>query len=58
MAIGLVVLLPDMALAHGNQVIRFGSFLGGLTHPVFGLDHFLAMVDVGIVSSMIGGRAI
>ena len=46
------------ALAHENQVIRFGSFLGGLTHPVLGLDHFLAMVSVGIVSSTIGGRAI
>ena len=58
MAIGLVVLLPDIALAHENQVIRFGSFLGGLTHAVLGLEHFLAVVGVGIVSSMIGGRAI
>lgn len=54
----IVMLLPAIALAHENQVIRFGSFLGGLTHPVLGLDHFLAMVSVGIVSSMIGGRAI
>lgn len=46
------------ALAHEGQVIRFGSFLGGLTHPVLGLDHFLAMVSVGIVSAFIGGRAI
>lgn len=54
----LVVLVPAVALAHENQVIRFGSFLGGLLHPVLGLDHFLAMVSVGIVSSLIGGRAI
>ncbi len=46
------------AMAHEGQVIRFGSFLGGLTHPVLGLDHFLAMVSVGIVSAFIGGRAI
>lgn len=46
------------ALGHEGQVIRFGSFLGGLTHPVLGLDHFLAMVSVGIVSAFIGGRAI
>jgi urease accessory protein len=46
------------ALAHENQVIEFGSFLGGLLHPVLGLDHFLAMVAVGIVSAFIGGRAI
>jgi urease accessory protein len=46
------------ALAHENEVIRFGSFLGGLTHPVLGLDHLLAMLAVGIVSAQIGGRAI
>lgn len=46
------------ALAHENQVIQFGSFLGGLLHPVLGLDHFLAMVSVGIISAFIGGRAI
>lgn len=54
----MVATSAGLALAHENQVIRFGSFLGGLTHPVLGLDHFLAMVSVGIVSSMIGGRAI
>ncbi len=51
-----VVALP--ALAHENQVIRFGSFLGGLFHPVLGPDHLLAMLAVGIVSAQIGGRAI
>jgi urease accessory protein len=45
-------------LAHEGQVIRLGSFLAGLTHPVLGLDHFLAMVSVGVVSAIIGGRAI
>lgn len=55
---GLLFMLGGTALAHEDQVIRFGSFLGGFTHPVLGLDHFLAMVSVGIVSSMIGGRAI
>lgn len=54
----LFVVLPDIALAHENQVIRLGSFWGGFLHPVLGLDHFLAMVSVGIVSSMVGGRAI
>ena len=54
----LVALTPAIALAHENQVIRLGSFLGGFVHPVLGLDHFLAMVSVGVVSAMIGGRAI
>lgn len=57
-AMALVTLLPEVAAAHEGQVIRFGSFLGGLTHPVLGLDHFLAMVSVGVVSAQIGGRAI
>ena len=30
--------------------LPFGSFMAGLPHPVLGLDHFLAMVSVGIVS--------
>ena len=50
--------LADPALAHEQQVIRFGSFLGGFLHPVLGLDHFLAMVSVGVVSAMLGGRSI
>ena len=58
LSVTLVVLLADPAVAHENQVIRLGSFLGGFLHPVLGLDHFLAMVSVGIVSSMVGGRAI
>ena len=34
------------------------GFYDGLTHPVLGLDHFLAMISVGIISAQIGGRAI
>lgn len=45
--------------AHDNTtIIQYGSFLAGLTHPVLGLDHLLAMISVGIVSAQIGGRAI
>ena len=32
--------------------------MAGITHPVLGLDHLLAMVCVGIVSAQIGGRAV
>lgn len=56
--IGFAVLQGAPALAHEGQVIRLGSFLAGLTHPVLGLDHLLAMLAVGIVSAQIGGRAI
>jgi len=34
-----------------------GSFMAGFSHPLFGLDHILAMVAVGLWAAMIGGRA-
>ena len=34
------------------------GFYDGLSHPVLGIDHFLAMVSVGVISAQIGGRAI
>jgi len=52
------LLLTTGAIAHDGTVLPYGSFLSGLTHPVLGIDHFLAMVSVGIVSAQIGGRAI
>lgn len=58
LALSVLVLAATPALAHEDQVIRLGSFWGGVLHPVLGLDHFLAMVSVGIVSAQIGGRAI
>lgn len=35
-----------------------GSFMAGLSHPVFGLDHILAMVAVGLWAALLGGRTI
>ena len=54
----LALLLPTTLLAHDGASLPYGSFIGGLSHPVLGLDHFLAMVSVGILSAQIGGRAI
>jgi urease accessory protein len=34
------------------------SFLAGFTHPLFGLDHILAMVAVGLWAALLGGRAL
>lgn len=51
-------LAPSLVLAHEGASLPYGSFIGGLSHPVLGLDHFLAMVSVGILSAQIGGRAI
>ncbi|GAB4348215.1 MAG: HupE/UreJ family protein [Oricola sp.] len=35
-----------------------GSLAAGLSHPLYGIDHILAMVAVGIWAAMIGGRAV
>ncbi|WP_113912913.1 HupE/UreJ family protein [Roseovarius dicentrarchi] len=45
------------ALAHLDPA-QHGSFAAGLSHPVFGLDHILAMVAVGLWAALLGGRAI
>jgi len=49
----LIILLPAAAQAHpgGSDT----SLITGLMHPVFGLDHLLAMVSVGVVSAQLGG---
>ena len=39
--------------AHEDNVTQ-GGFFAGLTHPVFGLDHLLAMVAVGIWGAVLG----
>jgi len=51
----LFLFCPSLGFAHESG--HGGGFMGGLTHPVYGLDHFLAMISVGILSSKIGGRA-
>ena len=50
--------LPTIIQAHEANSLPYGPFLGGITHPVLGFDHFLAMVSVGMVSAQIGGSAI
>ncbi|MEO3386996.1 HupE/UreJ family protein [Mesorhizobium sp. CAU 1741] len=45
------------ALAHLDPG-EHGSFAAGFSHPLFGLDHVLAMVAVGLWAAMLGGRAL
>ena len=47
---------PLPALAH--NFTGMVGFYDGISHPVLGLDHFIAMISVGIVSAQIGGKAI
>lgn len=51
-----VLLSPAWAFAH--SVGGDGGILAGLSHPVLGFDHLLAMVSVGILSAQMGGRAV
>lgn len=51
----IIFLFLPFAHAHG---VEGGGFINGLIHPVFGPDHLLAMVAVGILSVQIGGKAI
>ncbi|CAN7330802.1 HupE/UreJ family protein [Ensifer sp. ENS07] len=45
------------AFAHLNPA-EHGSFAAGFSHPLFGLDHILVMVAVGLWAAQIGGRAL
>lgn len=45
------------AFAHLNPA-EHGSFAAGFSHPLFGADHILAMVGVGLWAALLGGRAV
>ena len=45
------------AFAHLNPA-EHGSLMAGATHPLFGADHILAMVAVGLWAATLGGRAV
>ena len=51
-ALSLLALLPFPASAHTTADMGSG-FMAGLTHPLLGLDHLLAMLSVGIVSTQL-----
>lgn len=44
------------AFAHVGAGVT-GGFTHGLTHPIFGLDHLLAMITVGLWAGFTGGTA-
>lgn len=56
----LLAFLPAIASAHPGHDGGHGlewDFAGGFTHPLFGLDHLLAMLAVGVWAAQAGGRA-
>lgn len=50
-------ILPAAALAHTGVGAHGAPFVSGLLHPVLGADHLLAMLAVGLLAGMTGGRA-
>lgn len=52
-----LALAPGAALAHPGHHEAAG-WTAGLHHPIGGLDHLLAMVAVGIIAGLLGGRAL
>ena len=54
LAITVAATLP--AFAHLDPA-EHGSLAAGFSHPLFGLDHILAMVAVGLWAAQLGGRA-
>ncbi|MFO0898243.1 MAG: HupE/UreJ family protein [Pirellulales bacterium] len=53
-----VVLLGWTQSAHAHPGHGGHDFYDGFTHPLFGLDHLLAMVAVGLLAVRMGGRAL
>lgn len=52
-----LALVAGPAFAHLSHA-EHGSLAAGFTHPLFGLDHVLAMVAVGLWAATLGGRAV
>lgn len=52
-----LITLPGAAFAHSGAA-TVAPLLAGLSHPIGGADHMLAMLGVGLWASILGGRAI
>ncbi|MBM3846829.1 MAG: hypothetical protein FJ405_11175, partial [Verrucomicrobia bacterium] len=51
-----IALLPGKALAHTESGV-LGGVWSGFVHPLTGLDHFAAMVAVGLWGAFLGRPA-
>ena len=51
-----ICLLPAVAHAHPGHIAEGSSLMSGLTHPLFGWDHLLAMLVIGLLAGARGGR--
>src|SRR5947199_6534346 len=58
LVVAMAMLAGDPALAHIVDGSATGGFLGGFAHPLFGLDHVVAMIAVGLWGAFLGPPAI
>jgi urease accessory protein len=56
-ALALALLHAAPAAAHTGEG-AVGGFVSGFQHPLFGVDHLLAMLAVGIWGAQMGGRRV
>lgn len=56
-ALALLTLSSHPAFAHTETGVA-GGFISGFEHPVFGIDHLVAMVAVGLWGAQLGSPAI
>lgn len=54
----LAITAPALAHVDGTLHHHGSGFVSGLLHPIFGLDHLIAMVAVGLWAAQMGGRMI
>lgn len=54
----IIALFSLTTFAHSGVPPKSFGFMEGMSHPIVGLDHLLAMLSVGMISSRIGGKAI
>src|SRR5262252_10564678 len=52
-----LVVTAEPTLAHSENGVAI-DFWGGFTHPIFGPDHVIAMVAVGLWGAFLGAPAI
>ncbi|ANH04886.1 HupE/UreJ family protein [Shinella sp. HZN7] len=57
LALAALAITAAPAFAHLDPE-EHGSFMAGVSHPLFGLDHILVMVAVGLWAAQIGGKAL
>jgi urease accessory protein len=51
-----ITLVSQSAFAHPGHIEH--SLAGGLSHPLLGVDHILAMLAIGLWAAQLGGRAV